>query len=132
MLGRILIACALAAGVMGPLVIAQPASPSTIDGVWDGSITDPDGNPRRFRFTFATDGPRVSGTVALDDRAVPLKDAWIRKQAIAFGLDASDRTETLLFVGLIGDAGIAFTVYRARGSELSDPVRFTATRPPAP
>jgi hypothetical protein len=39
------------------------------------SGTDPDGKPRRFRFTFVTDGPRVSGTVALGDRAVPLKDA---------------------------------------------------------
>lgn len=132
MLGRILLACALAAGVKGPSVTAQPAPAPTIDGVWEGFVTHPDGKPRRFRFTFATDGPRVSGTVAFGDRAVPLKDAWIRKQLITFQLLSRERDEALLFSGLVRDADIAFAVYRARGGELSDPVRFTATRPPAP
>lgn len=132
MLGRILLACTLAANVMAPPVTAQPASPPTIDGDWEGAVTGAGGNQRRFRFTFVTEGPRVSGTVALDDRAVPFRDAWIRKQSIAFSVDAFDRAETLLFAGLIRDADIAFSVHRARGSEVSDPVRFTATRVPAP
>ncbi len=129
MLGRVLLACALAAGVKGPSITAQPESRPTIDGAWEGFVTNPDGDPRRFRFTFVTDGPRVTGTVALGDAAaVPFRDARLRKQLLVFHLESRDRDEALLFSGLIGDADITFAVYRARGSELSDPVRFTATR----
>src|SRR4030095_13804102 len=69
------------------LLAAAPVFAAGVDGNWAGSIDSPNG-PIEIKFTFKTDGDKVTGnTTSPDVSVVPIKAGKIAGNNLAFTVD---------------------------------------------